>query len=62
VAALTKLLEASRPMDFIDPMAEQLAVQGHREQYDDYLYTVTREKCLESLRKDNSLDLHFIAY
>lgn len=49
--ASTEQLEASRPMDFIDSMAEQPAAQAQREQYDDRLYPETREERLESLRK-----------
>jgi len=43
------LEEASRPMDFIDSMAEHPAAQA--QQYDDRLYPETREERLESLRK-----------
>jgi len=50
--ASSEQLEAHRPMDFIDSMAEQSAAQAHREQYDDdHLYPETREERLESLRK-----------
>ena len=49
--ASSKLLEASRPMDYIDSMAEFPAALAQREQYGDRIYPETREERLESLKK-----------